>query len=74
VVVTPKQREVAFRVTDAHVKGQWYRACSSGERVTLASLFRAGVLERRVWRTGKNSADNAHEYRVKIYRVEGVKA
>jgi hypothetical protein len=42
---------------------RWYRAESSGERVTLAALYRNGYLNRRAWRLGKSSSDNAHEYR-----------
>lgn len=40
----------------------WYRARSSGERVTLASLFRKGLLKRRAWRGQEGDADAAHEY------------
>lgn len=38
----------------------WYRAASSGERVTLASLYYRQLLVRRVWRESKTSP--AHEY------------
>jgi hypothetical protein len=38
----------------------WYRAATSGERVTLASLYYQGFLIRRVWRPSKTSP--AHEY------------
>ena len=41
---------------------RWYRATSSGERVTLASLFRRGIVERRAWRSGASTANNAYEY------------
>lgn len=54
------QREALLAVTQAHPK--WYRATGNGQRVTLAALYRAGVLTRRVWREGKSAADNAHEY------------
>lgn len=58
---------------------RWFRARGRGERVTLASLYRGGLMERRVWRHGKNSADDAHEYRptpkfVEIARADGVMA
>jgi hypothetical protein len=42
----------------------WYRAHSNGERVTLASLYRAKVLQRRAWRGVEGDADAAHEYRL----------
>lgn len=41
----------------------WYRAASSGERVTLASLYRKGLLVRRAWRGHAGEADAAYEYR-----------
>lgn len=44
-------------------KLEHYRAESSGERVTLASLYRAGVLARRAWRGNEGEPDAAHEYR-----------
>ena len=61
--VTKRQAEVMMRVVETVKRnvGAWYRAESSGERVTLASLHRAGLLHRRVWR-GKGP-DAAHEYR-----------
>lgn len=40
----------------------WHRARSSGERVTLASLHRKGLLQRRAWRGAEGDADAAHEY------------
>lgn len=40
-----------------------YRAAGNGERVTLASLYRAGVLARRCWRGKEGEADAAYEYR-----------
>jgi hypothetical protein len=59
--VTERQRAVLRRLLEAWPA--WSRAESNGERVTLASLYRKGWLERRVWREGRSSADNAHEYR-----------
>jgi len=58
------QRQVLGAVVAQHRRGLWYRAASSGERVTLASLFRAGVLARRAWRGKEGEADAAHEYRL----------
>jgi hypothetical protein len=66
--VTERQRLIARAVRRAHPS--WYRAGSSGlghprgEAVTLASLYRAGVLERRAWRGREGEADAAHEYRL----------
>ncbi len=42
------------------------RARSAGERVTLASLYRRGIAERRAWRGAEGSADAAHEYRPSV--------
>jgi len=53
---------VLLSVNMTNAFGKWHRATSSGERVTLAALFRHGKLERRVWRKGRNRADDAHEY------------
>ena len=41
----------------------WYRAENNGERVTLAYLYRARILERRCHRGQEGEADAAHEYR-----------
>lgn len=66
--VTERQRAV-LRAVALKAPG-WYRAgesgqgSSGGERVTLASLHRAGLVKRRVWRKGKSAADNAHEYAI----------
>lgn len=52
-----------LRVVNAtNAAGRWHRAEHPGQRVTLAALYRCGKLTRRVWRSGKNSADDAHEY------------
>jgi hypothetical protein len=62
-MTSARQREVARKVVLAWLDGhRWYRAQRNGERVTLVSLQRAGVLERRVWRGAGTSAP-AHEYR-----------
>ena len=45
---------------------RWYRAQGSGERVTLASLYRKGRLTRRAWRGREGEPDAAHEYRPAI--------
>jgi hypothetical protein len=62
--VTERQQIVGDKVAAATMRGEWYRAESSGERVTLASLLRAGALVRRVWRGRTGSANAAHEYQL----------
>jgi hypothetical protein len=62
--VTKLQRYVFGVVSAHHLRGLWYRAARSGERVTLASLYRAGVLKRRAWRGNDGEADAAYEYRL----------
>jgi len=60
--MTKIQRCVLGRVAAATLAGVWYRADGNGERVTLASLWRCGVLKRRAWRGVEGKADAAHEY------------
>ena len=62
--MTKLQRYVFGVVSAHHLRNLWYRAASSGERVTLASLYRAGVLMRRAWRGNEGEADAAYEYRL----------
>ena len=62
--MTKLQRHVLGVVSAHHLRGLWYRAARSGERVTLASLHRAGVLKRRAWRGKEGERDAAHEYRL----------
>lgn len=64
--LTKLQRRLLGVVAAHHLRGLWYRAASSGERVTLASLFRAGALARRAWRGNEGEADAAYEYRLTI--------
>jgi len=59
--MTARQIDVMIVATKAYP--QWFRARTNGERVTLASLWRMGFLERRVWRDREGEADAAHEYR-----------
>lgn len=62
--MTQLMREVARAVARHCARtGGWYRAAGNGERVSLAALWRAGVLERRAWRGVEGEADAAHEYR-----------
>lgn len=60
--MTELQRQIANLVRAAHPG--WFRAQRAGHRVTLASLYRAGVLERRAWRGVAGEADAAYEYRL----------
>lgn len=62
--MTKLQRYVLGVVSAHHLRGLWYRAARSGERVTLASLYRAGALTRRAWRGNEGEADAAYEYRL----------
>lgn len=62
--MTPRMREVAIAVARHCARtGGWYRAAGHGERVSLAYLNRAGILERRAWRGVDGDADAAYEYR-----------
>lgn len=70
--MTDRMISLLFVVGFANAAGNWYRAASSGERVTLAALYRYGELQRRVWRKGRCSADNAHEYARPIYIKKGI--
>jgi hypothetical protein len=62
-------RSLARCVLATH-EGRWHRAIGSGERVTLASLHKQGLLERRVWKQSESAAARgdyaspAHEYQV----------
>jgi hypothetical protein len=71
--VTERQRRVLSVVAVHHLRGHWYRAASSGERVTLASLYRAEVLKRRAWRGNEGEADAAYEYRLTEAAEQAVK-
>jgi hypothetical protein len=62
-MLSPLQRATLARCLQAAKYGIWYRASGSGERVTLASLFRKGLCERRAWRGAEGEANAAHEYR-----------
>ena len=62
--MTKLQRYVLGVVSAHHLRDVWYRAASSGERVTLASLYRAGALVRRAWRGKEGDAAAAYEYRL----------
>jgi hypothetical protein len=62
--VTELQKLVAGKVAAATFRAVWYRSESSGERVTLASLLRAGVVVRRVWRGKTGSANAVYEYQL----------
>lgn len=60
--LTDLQREVFRKVIRAWKAGGWYRAENSGERVTLASLYRNSLLDRRAHRGVEGEANAAYEY------------
>ena len=62
-IMTSRQRTVLRAVISAWVHATWYRAADHGERVTLASLHRVGLVERRARRSSRSVADAAHEYK-----------
>lgn len=70
--MTRRQLEVLCSVTADNMSGRWYRARSNGERVTLASLWRSGALERRARRGKEGEPDAAHEYARPVYVRRGV--
>lgn len=63
--LTASQKETLVAVVRATKANpdRWIRAQSSGQRVTLASLWRQGLLDRRAWRGTEGEASAAHEYR-----------
>ena len=71
--MTKLQRYVLGQVSAHHLRGLWYRAADSGQRVTLASLYRAGALKRRAWRGNEGEADAAYEYRLTDAAEEALK-
>lgn len=62
--MTDLQRAAVRDVWISHRKGRWYRASGSGQRVTLASLSRPGILERRAYRGKEGEASAAFEYQL----------
>jgi hypothetical protein len=56
------QRVVLAKVCRSDLRGTRYRAETSGERVTLASLYRTRLLERWAWRGVEGERDAAYEY------------
>ena len=63
--ITPTQRDLFAAVFTVHPR--FYRAADHGERVTLASLYRHAVLERRTWRGTEGATNAAYEYRLSEY-------
>lgn len=64
-MTTKRQQEVALKVARHQFRDNgWYRAEHPGQRVTLASLFRAGVLRRRAHRGVEGQPDAAYEYKL----------
>jgi len=70
--MTHNMRMVLLEVGCTNAFGKWHRATGNGQRVTLAALYRCGELERRAWRKGKNSADDAYEYARPYYIKHGL--
>jgi hypothetical protein len=60
--LTDNQKTVLVLVHRTALRGGWYRAATSGERVTLASLHSHGLLVRRARRGIEGEADAAYEY------------
>lgn len=72
--LTELQKQVIVDVYRATLRGQWHRARTSGERVTLASLHRYGLLDRRVRRGEEGEANAAYEYQTsKVWNEEVAK-
>ncbi len=62
-MLTERQKFVFAKVAKADLKGERYRAADSGERVTLASLYRGhALLVRWAWRGVEGERDAAYEY------------
>jgi hypothetical protein len=73
--MTPLQWEVLLTVAKCHLhQGLWYRAARSGERVTLASLFRSGLLMRQAHRGNEGEGHAAHEYKLSAMMREELSA
>jgi hypothetical protein len=75
--LTPKQKQVLAKIINATANGEWYRAASNGERVTLASLYWQGLAQRQAWRGAEGEADAAHEYKaservIAVMREQGI--
>jgi hypothetical protein len=68
--LSDEQRHTLRCVYQATIVDAWYRARSSGERVTLASLYRKGLLTRRTWRGQPGEANAAHEYQLSDLVIE----
>lgn len=62
----------ASLVRAVRAQGGWIRALSSGERVTLASLYGQGLLNRRAHRGEEGEANAAYEYQPVAYVFEGL--
>ena len=61
--LTALQKAILADVWRTTGRDEWHRARSSGERVTLASLHRQGLLDRRARRGEEGDANAAYEYR-----------
>jgi hypothetical protein len=60
--LTDIQKTVLVLVHRVTLRGGWYSAATSGERVTLASLHSHGLMVRRTRRGVEGDPDASHEY------------
>lgn len=62
--LTRPQRQQLVRALQARQAGtDWIRSEDNGQRVTLASLYYRGLLDRRAW-AGGHTTSPAYEYRM----------
>lgn len=62
VPLTELQRVALRRAMVAARSGEWIIATGSGDRVTLASMYRRGYFQRRTRRGREGERDAAYEY------------
>ncbi len=62
----------ASLVRAVRAQGGWIQALSSGERVTLASLYAKGLLNRRARRGVEGEVSAAYEYQPVAFVFEGL--
>lgn len=68
------QKEVLAKVVRRWARLLWFRAERAGQRVTLASLYRQRLLERRARRGREGEADAAYEYRPSDALLEAIRS
>ncbi len=74
--LTAKQRDLTRLILRISLDSpdRWYRAKDHGERVTLPSLRRLGILVRRAWRGRDGDASAAYEYRIDSGLLDDLKS